>query len=806
MIFVVECSVKSLVIVMGAWIISRLMRKGPAASRHLVWLAALVMILALPVLQAALPGRAILPPQQEPEPVAISQAQQDPAPVSFYENGADSSFSPAGSDRVVDSIVPVGRGKIVDSFDVSKVPVTEFSEPPSAHIFTKQLVPIVWVSGSAILGLLMLLGLALAGRLKAKSVELGRSDVDELREKSSVRRPVRFLVNGLKDPRLAMTWGFIRPLVMLPKQSQAWPAPQIESVLMHELAHVRRLDWLTQWLASAACAVFWFNPAVWFAARRLREEAETAADDFVLRLGRHPSVYANDLLLVAAEIGRARPRTLLPGVTAMKSSRIEKRIEAILAPSRTRRGVTGLEALVAAALAMAAVVPLATARPDHQKPKPSAKAAKPKQTKSRRVHSNRRHHARRDHGVVTLRIRTDKNGVKIITLDRGEGHSHQVRAISGAPVFLSADSVISVGSGKAKGVTLFGKKQGAVKFMIAGDGRVQEVRVDAPKPGVVVPDKVHALAYTLTPDTKGSFIVSDNGKPKIIQLDTVKGGMAKVQPFAYTLKPDTGAKFMVSDNGKINMIRLDPLKGGMLKPQPFIYNLKPDGKGRYIVPDEGKAKFLRVDPVKGDVIVTDSDHPSTYTIKAAGKAPFILYGDKLKTVDPTTLKGGQSVIIGSAKGKDVTVFGGPSAYTLAPTPFGGKSGDTVVVGAGKLESGSGRTVFVTATGKGGLQVRTLAASPGAVILKPDTIAQAYVAQKSVKSLPHSRAVQIAKLSVAKSQAQYKAARDQYQMKKKMYDNGAYGKTGLDRAELEMEAAECNWELAKANLAKLLASH
>jgi hypothetical protein len=70
-----------------------------------------------------------------------------------------------------------------------------------------------------------------------------------------------------------------------PATADAWPEDRRRAVLAHELAHVKRFDCLTQALAQLACILFWWHPAVWYAARRLRVERERACDDLVLGAG-----------------------------------------------------------------------------------------------------------------------------------------------------------------------------------------------------------------------------------------------------------------------------------------------------------------------------------------------------------------------------------------------------------------------------------------------------------------------------------------------------------------------------------------
>ena len=66
---------------------------------------------------------------------------------------------------------------------------------------------------------------------------------------------------------MPLTWGILRPVVLLPADAARWSRARLSAVLLHELTHVRRRDVLAQAIAQLACCLYWFHPAVWYALR-----------------------------------------------------------------------------------------------------------------------------------------------------------------------------------------------------------------------------------------------------------------------------------------------------------------------------------------------------------------------------------------------------------------------------------------------------------------------------------------------------------------------------------------------------------
>jgi beta-lactamase regulating signal transducer with metallopeptidase domain len=113
----------------------------------------------------------------------------------------------------------------------------------------------------------------------------------------SVRR-VEICTSG--DLRVPMAIGFIKPAVVFPAWSlNELSAEELNTILLHELAHLRRWDDWTNLAQKVLRALFFFHPAVWWVERRLSLEREMACDDIVLAQTANPRAYAQCLVSLA---------------------------------------------------------------------------------------------------------------------------------------------------------------------------------------------------------------------------------------------------------------------------------------------------------------------------------------------------------------------------------------------------------------------------------------------------------------------------------------------------------------------------
>jgi beta-lactamase regulating signal transducer with metallopeptidase domain len=181
--------------------------------------------------------------------------------------------------------------------------------------------------------------------------------LDGVTRELDLSRNVTLLESGRL--KAAVTVGITDPVIVLPSDCDDWPASRRRLVLSHELAHVKRWDTLIEAFALFTTIVFWFNPLVWYAVRRLRIERETDCDNAVLRAGAKPSEYAELLLNIAAELSSsATPAWQLS--TISQGSNVKDRLMDILNQRVNRTKGSRRSAIVTGVLALTLVLPIST--------------------------------------------------------------------------------------------------------------------------------------------------------------------------------------------------------------------------------------------------------------------------------------------------------------------------------------------------------------------------------------------------------------------------------------------------------------
>jgi beta-lactamase regulating signal transducer with metallopeptidase domain len=196
---------------------------------------------------------------------------------------------------------------------------------------------------------------ALAGTASPIEDESLRSLAERIRRELGVEKRAELLLS--ETAPVSMVWGLVRPRIVLPAELVEWTAGKTEAVLRHELAHVKRNDNLFHLIAGLACAVYWFNPLVWTALRRLHFEREVACDDCVLEAGTAASAYAKHLMEVSMNLNGPKRMRIVPAAMA-HSSDVKRRLLHVLDPRMKRRpaGTGSMFAVLLLAVCFAAPV------------------------------------------------------------------------------------------------------------------------------------------------------------------------------------------------------------------------------------------------------------------------------------------------------------------------------------------------------------------------------------------------------------------------------------------------------------------
>jgi TonB family protein len=257
------------------------------------------------------------------------------------------------------------------------------TQPPAALDPTR-VVWLAWMLGVAVNVIMLLAGIVHLTRLarRARPITDGTwaASLADIVRHGGREQKVRLLHSD--HPTLLVTWGLSRSKIIVPAAAQEWPEDRIRVVLYHELAHIRRADWLVQILATLLRAAYWFNPLLWMACRRLRQESEQACDDAVLRAGVEGTDYAAHLLALA-RVFASQQRSWSAAPAIARASTLHRRVQAMLAARVNREPLsrrTTVAALGAIALVTVSVAGLSALPPAVVPPSPSRATPTPAAT------------------------------------------------------------------------------------------------------------------------------------------------------------------------------------------------------------------------------------------------------------------------------------------------------------------------------------------------------------------------------------------------------------------------------------------
>lgn len=241
-----------------------------AAGRHLLWLA----VLACLILPFGFTMRVL--PAADSAPV---HGRVVPAPADGASSARLSSPPTSPSPLAGPLAVPPGDSA------VHLLPVSDVIPPSAVDSSLREWLLLLWATVALVLGAVTIWNLRRYQRITAHAAPVAGAAhhlLLQCKESMGLQRKVGLLESD--DIPAPAVLGWWSPVLLLPAGlHQRLETSQLRHVFLHELAHVRRHDVLSSWLAAAAQVLHWFNPVVWYALRAMRSDMEQACDAEAMR-------------------------------------------------------------------------------------------------------------------------------------------------------------------------------------------------------------------------------------------------------------------------------------------------------------------------------------------------------------------------------------------------------------------------------------------------------------------------------------------------------------------------------------------
>ncbi|MFL5620405.1 MAG: HEAT repeat domain-containing protein [Gemmatimonadaceae bacterium] len=358
--------IKATTILLAALGITLAMQRASAGARHLVWLVTLGALLLIPALTAWGPLRLeILPATEQASVPAVPAVPATPAvtttPQAVITNGSMSIVATGAQDAA-----PTTSAVSPNASSSSSAGVVASIRDASLWVVALTLWGVVALAIVVSLTWSALVVRRLVRRSEPLDDQSWLTPLYEVSDRLGLDEPPRLLMS--RDAKMPFACGLATPTIVLPAECESWSHQRRLAVLLHELAHVRRRDLLGHTLGRLVCAIYWFHPLAWTAARQLRAESERACDDLALACGTRATDYAEHLLDIVTSV--RREATPMVALAMARRKEFEGRMLAILdpelrhsTPSRTQ-SATLIGTLALLSIVVGAVVPApASARP-----------------------------------------------------------------------------------------------------------------------------------------------------------------------------------------------------------------------------------------------------------------------------------------------------------------------------------------------------------------------------------------------------------------------------------------------------------
>ncbi len=299
--------------------VREVLQRQTSHVRYAVACGALLLMLAAPIVTTLVIKRTI-PAAHEPEPAVAAAATTWEANTAARE-------------------VPMVEPEKVTWTAVAATEQPSVQQTQVARQRLSNLMPwlvSIWLVGVLLLSIRVFGGWILAQRLKNRQTspasERWQRTVDRLASRLQVGRAVRLCESLVAEVPTVVGW--LRPVILVPVSAfTGLTAQQIEALLAHELAHIRRYDYLVNLLQTAIETLLFYHPAVWWVSRQIRSERENCCDDLAVAACGNVLTYAR--ALAALELLRSKgvvPQLAMASDGGSLLKRIQRLVETPSSP------------------------------------------------------------------------------------------------------------------------------------------------------------------------------------------------------------------------------------------------------------------------------------------------------------------------------------------------------------------------------------------------------------------------------------------------------------------------------------------
>ena len=337
-----------------AALVDRLLRRRSANVRYVALVASLALMIASPCVvwllvdlqpgivetSGASAAEALAPPEETDARTIVASNPADlgfrGGPLDSLEQGHET-FGPDGQ--------PLPAAPRSSEFSLSLASVTAFAKASFGAFGaviepTLPLIVLLWFAGVALFATRPIVGLRSQWRLGRDGLSPAPESVERSLADLARRLGLRHAVRVAESARVKvpMAVGYLKPMILLPACVLTGLTPtQLQALLAHELAHIRRNDWLVNAIQVLIETLLFYHPAVWWLSRRIRQERENCCDDVALSLIADRPSYGR-MLLSLEELRQRIPQPALAATGGALAPRVRRLLAGPIDPQPAARG------------------------------------------------------------------------------------------------------------------------------------------------------------------------------------------------------------------------------------------------------------------------------------------------------------------------------------------------------------------------------------------------------------------------------------------------------------------------------------